>query len=363
MTGNWNVNITVGSMPEKVATALGELNESSKDKEYSPIAYLGSQIVNGTNHAVLALQTMLAGKDSNNVVLLIFNERDTNCDLINVERILLNGPKLGGTTVDVQTVGNITNADAQKVFDKAFGEGYVGARVKLAAFLGTKVEKGTIYYYAAQYEPSVQEPEIQAVLVAINEMTGIFHMTDMLKSNVELNALDSDKAKLRLSAPWTIFYKEVVALFKKDEEVNVLYNDEEPELKLWVKGNDQKAAALARFIPTTKEFGNVILNMSVVGNDGQPVPDINCTTEEAIELVFRSNQAVSFIKHVETMFHDRITYVVFKQEVVQFFADNMTDIYGAISTLYQNIAKDVFEDTLSFSGACFFCTDAEPAKN
>ena len=33
-----------------------------------------------------------------------------------------------------------------------------------------------------------------------------------------------------------------------------------------------------------------------------------------------------------------ITYVIFKNCVVQFFNDNLNDAHGLISTLYQNIA-------------------------
>ena len=47
-----------------------------------------------------------------------------------------------------------------------------------------------------------------------------------------------------------------------------------------------------------------------------------------------------------------LTYVVLKKEVVQFFNDNLNDIHGLETTLYQTIAKDVFDGT-----GVFFCTD------
>jgi hypothetical protein len=37
-----------------------------------------------------------------------------------------------------------------------------------------------------------------------------------------------------------------------------------------------------------------------------------------------------------------LTYVAFKKEVVQFYADNLRDPNGFKSTLYQDIAEDVF---------------------
>ena len=62
MIGSWNVDVTVGKLPQKVATAVGKLNESIVGTEYTPIAYLGSQVVNGINHAVLAEQVIVTGK-------------------------------------------------------------------------------------------------------------------------------------------------------------------------------------------------------------------------------------------------------------------------------------------------------------
>ena len=52
-----------------------------------------------------------------------------------------------------------------------------------------------------------------------------------------------------------------------------------------------------------------------------------------------------------------VTYVVFKNCVVQFFADNLNDCHGIISTLYQDIAEEI----LTGDGAqgVYFNTDVE----
>jgi ubiquitin C len=91
-------------------------------------------------------------------------------------------------------------------------------------------------------------------------------------------------------------------------------------------------------------------------NDGNTVNDINCTTEEALRIAFKNNDALSFIHCVETMFKDRVTYVVFRKTVVQYFCDNMMDIHGVKSTLYEDIARDVFEGVLD-NNMISFCTD------
>ena len=52
-----------------------------------------------------------------------------------------------------------------------------------------------------------------------------------------------------------------------------------------------------------------------------------------------------------------MVYVVFQNTVVQFFADNLNDCHGIISTLYQDIA----EELLTGEGAqgVFFNTNVE----
>jgi hypothetical protein len=79
-------------MPEKIATAVGDLKIVGA--EYTPIAYLGSQVVNGINHAVLAEQLVVAGKDTKNVVVIMFNERPEGVTLVGIERVLESGGEL-----------------------------------------------------------------------------------------------------------------------------------------------------------------------------------------------------------------------------------------------------------------------------
>jgi hypothetical protein len=55
-----------------------------------------------------------------------------------------------------------------------------------------------------------------------------------------------------------------------------------------------------------------------------------------------------------------LTYVVFKNRVVQFFNDNLNDPHGVISTLYQDIADEIFADMpYQAHGGIAYCTDVE----
>ena len=76
MLGSYNINVTPGKLPQKVATAFGEIFSNMVGAEYTPIAYLGDKVVSGVNHAILATQTMITGTDVHNVVLVVLNEKD-----------------------------------------------------------------------------------------------------------------------------------------------------------------------------------------------------------------------------------------------------------------------------------------------
>ena len=180
--GAWNVNISVGSMPEKVATAVGKIKDNIMGADYEPIAYIGSQVVNGVNHAVLAEQVLTTGRDTKNVVLLIFNEKNMDCDLVSIERVVEAGGELGGTVVDVKTE---IPEDAQKAFDKALG-GFVRAVVKPFALLATQPVNGINYVFAAELDPVVEEPEKKFCIVTVNDLVKKASFADVLKSGVEV---------------------------------------------------------------------------------------------------------------------------------------------------------------------------------
>ena len=76
---------------------------------------------------------------------------------------------------------------------------------------------------------------------------------------------------------------------------------------------------------------------------------------ELYKKVFSGNPAVKDIVTVDTPF-GKVTYVVFAKKVVQFFNDQMDDLHGNKSTLYQECARDVF---ITLDRDAFFCTDVE----
>lgn len=159
------------------------------------------------------------------------------------------------------------------------------------------------------------------------------------------------KQNATLSPPWCIFYREVQALFGGDEEIKLFYNESENEIKFFVD-NATKAEALAEILPEQIMFGNVVLNISIVPANTKKVKTYQ--HESVFDIAFRDNPAYSYSKTYTGVFTNPITYVVFRKKVVQYYTDNLGDINGICSTLYQDIAKDVLAPT-----DVYYCTDID----
>ena len=150
-------------------------------------------------------------------------------------------------------------------------------------------------------------------------------------------------ALLNLSSPWVIFYREVQALFAEDPSVHVVYDEQENHINLYVDKGD-KAEALSLLLPDKKMFGDVTVRLSIIpANNGDGLFG-DYDKAELFEIAFFDNNAYSFSKTITGVFTNNLTYVVFKKKVVQYFNDDLGDAFGLCSTLYQNIAKDVFKE-------------------
>lgn len=183
MVGNWEVNVNINGMPQKITSAVSKLSEALVGAEYDPIAYLGSQQVNGINHAVLAEQTVVTGRDSKNIVMLIFNEKpnEREATLVSIDRIVEGGDALGGTQINATTV---IPEEAMNEWRTAF-EGFLGSDVVPFALLATQVVKGTNFIFAATLTPVVPDAKSKIVIVTLNSMTGTLAFADPFKTNQE----------------------------------------------------------------------------------------------------------------------------------------------------------------------------------
>lgn len=161
--------------------------------------------------------------------------------------------------------------------------------------------------------------------------------------------------KFKLSPPWIIYVAKLKAMFDNDPEIEIEYDNDDNVIDIRVD-NEEKAAALTLLLPYEKKFGNVTLAINIVPSNNSLYRFFR-TAKEVYDTAFENNPVYAFSYVVEGLFSSPIVYIVFKNRVVQFFADNLADIHGNISTLYQNLAAEIFDESC-FHGVNY-CTDIE----
>lgn len=166
-------------------------------------------------------------------------------------------------------------------------------------------------------------------------------------------------ARLKILPPWSIYIKKIEALFDGDPQIacNVDYTGSAPYIILACNNGD-KVTALQQILPEEFGFGNIKLK---VGIDGTPSNRVFTSKKELFETAFAGNPAFAYaVTPGDDSWWMSTTYVVFKNCVVQFFADNLNDCHGIISCLYQDLAEEIL--TGPASQGVFFNTDIEVGK-
>lgn len=155
-------------------------------------------------------------------------------------------------------------------------------------------------------------------------------------------------AEFNISPPWEILYNELNALFGEDPEIDVIksYSDEVKKIELLVD-DSQKAEALEKILPPYKEYGNIIVFINVKPANVQKDNMISL-----YEKAFVGNPVLRRI-YIKDIPGSQVNFLLFRNEVVRFFADNIRDYEGKKSMLFEEIAADIFPDRPGI----YFCTE------
>lgn len=165
-------------------------------------------------------------------------------------------------------------------------------------------------------------------------------------------------AIIKLSAPWITFYRKVEAMFKYDPDVNVVFDAENYNLKLFVFGNE-KAEAIQKLLPPKKVFGEIEMFINVYPSNGEEKTNSGKSRKYrayqmgVFDTAFADNPAYCYEMNASSELPFDIHYVVFAKRVVQYYNDDIGNVNGVCSTLYQDIAKDIFVTEPNVH----FCTD------
>lgn len=160
--------------------------------------------------------------------------------------------------------------------------------------------------------------------------------------------------RLKLAPPWITFINEVQQLFDGDPQIACNIDETAPSIVLACNNGD-KVTALQKILPSEVKFGNITLTVAI---DGTPSDRIFISKKELFETAFYKNPAFAYaITPAKDGAWFDMVYVVFRNYVVQFFNDNLNDCHGIVSTLYEDIARDVLRGNVL--NGVYFNTDVK----
>ena len=166
-----------------------------------------------------------------------------------------------------------------------------------------------------------------------------------------------NEVRLKLAPPWITYINKLQALFDGDPQIAFNVDWSAPSVTI-ACNNGVKNAGLQLLLPPEMTWGRITLPIVI---DGPIANKVFTSPKELFETVFEKNPAFAccVAPAQEGYFYVDFCYVIFKNCVVQFFNDNLNDAHGLVSTLYQDIAAEIFEDAEYNLNSVHYCTDVE----
>ena len=153
------INKPATSLPQDLATAMGQINESILGATYIPLWIVGKQVVNGVNYYIIAKE-IRATKNKDTLIVEM---------VINIPPMQSDGEQAPASVVKI-----VEEADLPKELEYVFKAGTTvcGVAYTPLAFVGKQVVKGINYYFIAQANPIYPGAEPYAAFVCINVFEG-----------------------------------------------------------------------------------------------------------------------------------------------------------------------------------------------
>lgn len=169
--GGWTLIMRdANELPQDLASAFGDVFDRV-GATYTPAYYLATQVVNGTNHKLIAERTRLVSGGK--------NLKDFAVVTINIPSGSVGGK--GATLVSEEDVTDfVLRDDVEKGVKKALSE-FVGATIKPLFEIGTQIVKGVNYHFICENTIAYPNAEPHLTRVAINKYQDYWTIAEIEK--------------------------------------------------------------------------------------------------------------------------------------------------------------------------------------
>jgi hypothetical protein len=196
--GGWKNN--QGSLKlsnhKEAKTAFEKAMQEIDGYEYEVIAYLGSQVVQGTNYAYLCKGTpVLPDAKSEYLILNIYEDFEGNTEITGMKQLLEVSKKnqVGGWLYNQGDTLLDKNKDVKSAFDKA-REGFVGIDLEPISYVGSQVTAGSNYAIFCSETPVVPNAERKFSIVYVSvDLDGNAEITNDKEIGLAAETINSEK--------------------------------------------------------------------------------------------------------------------------------------------------------------------------
>lgn len=203
INGGWTANSGSVSMSKNAAAkaAFKKATEDLLGVSYKAIALLGTQVVAGTNYAILCKSTVVyPDAEPEMVILYIYEDLEGNAEITGTQTILSGGEEEGGFTVNTGKLSPSKNKTVYSAY-KAAMKKKTDVSYKPVVYLGKQVVSGMNYMILCRSNVSAKSEECEWVLVTVNkDLEGKCSVVDT--EAVELGNTDDSSETVQIPNPW-----------------------------------------------------------------------------------------------------------------------------------------------------------------
>ena len=184
---------------------------------------------------------------------------------------------------------------------------------------------------------------------ATSKLAGAKSLTKQETKAYEAGVSDGE---LGLQSPWIILHKGLYNLFAQDPDITVAPNMIQCEGGVYEthisSSNYEKLSALKKIIRNETKMGNITAR--VVFDYDAPTDDIGVEDWKA---AFAGNPLFKDIIAVPTPTGGEIDYVLFARDILTYYIDDITDLYGNKHIIVADLVKQVANETSNIN----ICTE------
>ena len=156
------------------------------------------------------------------------------------------------------------------------------------------------------------------------------------------------KTAVNLEAPWYRFGKILGKLFEKDSEVSITADEEKDGIyNIYISSdNAAKLACMKKLFGEERVMGNITVKLNYKDTSK------NIINGEDFKVAFADTEMLVVVEEAMTPIGQEFTYPIMVKDIIQFYDDDITDIYGNANLTVRDAVLEVLDTDRKPANLC-----------